>query len=311
MKGGRGVEHATWLGCALGLLGSALAGVAAPEAAWSAAPAEPPARPARIVSLTTPADEVALALVEPERFVAIDAFADDPEASNVVREAGAVRGRMHQPISAEAVLAARPDLVLLSGWSEPQLESLLALSGVPVQRVGSAGSLAEVRAQIAGLGRVLGEPEGARALIDAMDARLDAVRARGEARAERPRVLLFAWSGYTPARGTLFCELVELAGARCAAAEAGLAGFAPLSLERLLEIDPDLVVVNGYRADGRARAVVPDPALDADPRMRTLRAVRAGDVVSIPSAHLLATSHHVASLAEDLSSALDAREHAR
>lgn len=299
-------DVATPLACLLALVGSATAGALAPEATWTPRDGEGPERPTRIVSLALPGDEIALALVDPARILALEEFVDDPHASNAVELARAVRGRMRQPIVAETILAAEPDLVILPAWSDAQIGALLAHQGIATQRLGAAASTDEVRAQIHALGAALGERERARSLVRAMDARLDAVRARGEARATRPTVLLAAWSGRTPARGTIFCEIVELAGARCAAAEAGLEGYAALPLEQLLSLDPDYVVVNRYRADASAREIVPEPPIDEDPRYRTLRAVREDRVIDLPTEHLLATSHHVAALAEDLADALDA-----
>ena len=297
-------DLSTWLACALALAGSVTAGALAPEARWAPALVEREGHPERIVSLALPADELLLALVDPSRILALEEFVDDPSASNAVTEAHAVPGRMRQPIVAEAILAAEPDLVILPAWSDPQIGSLLALEGIHVHRVGSPASLEDVRREIRALGAVLGAVDGAEALIAAMDARLDAVAARAASRTERPRVLLAAWSGQTPARGTVFCELVALAGGRCAAAEAGYEGYALVPLEHVLELDPDVVVTNAYRADASARELVPEPPFAADPRYRTLSAVRTGRVVDVPSAHLLATSHHVAALAEDLSRAI-------
>lgn len=299
-------ELTTPIACAVALVGSVTAGLAMPEASWSPRTVEPVARPERIISLALPADEIVLALVEPARILALEAFVDDPTASNATLEARAVAGRMHQPIVAEAILAAEPDLVILPGWSDPQIGALLAHQGVPVHRMGFPASLAEVRHEIRGLGSALGELDGAEALIRAMDARLEAVQRRGGERKSRPSVLLGAWADQTPARGTVFCELVELAGGRCAAAEAGYEGHAMVPLEHLLALDPDIFVENQYRADARARELVPRRGPSADPRYRTLRAVREGRVVEIPSAHLLATSHHVAALAEDLARAMEA-----
>src|SRR5690606_34117472 len=108
---------------------------------------------------------------------------------------------MRQPISAEVILAAEPDLVILPGWSDPQIGALLALEGVAVHRCGSPASLEDVRAEIRALGRAVGEPARAERLIAEMDERLAAVRARAAERAERPTVLLAAWDGQTPARG--------------------------------------------------------------------------------------------------------------
>lgn len=306
MSGAR--DLVTPLACAVALLGSAGGVALAPERAWEPREAPAPARPSRIVSLAVPADEILLAVIAPQRILAIDEFADDPRASNAVDAARAVQGRLPQPIAAESILALAPDLVILPAWSDPPIGALLAHQGVPVHRVGSPSSLEAVRAEIRALGDVVGARDRAEARVAEMDARLDAVRARGEARRARPGVMLLLWSGLTPGRGTLFCEVVELAGARCAAADAGLEGFAPIPVERVLELDPDVIAIDRYRANARARTVVPEGSIADDPRYRSLRAVGAGRVVDLPSAHLLATSHHVAALAEDLADALDALE---
>ncbi len=263
------------------------------------------ARPRRIVSLALSGDEILLALADPERILALETFIDDPQTSNDIEGARRVTGRIQQPIAAEKILAIEPDFVILPAWSDPHIGALLAMEGVPVHRLSAPSSIDDVRTQIRELGAALEEEERAAMLIAHMDERLEAVRARGMRRPVRPSVLLAAWSGITPARGTLFCELVLLAGARCAAADAGLEGQANLPTEMLWMLDPDLILTNRFRADGSARELIAESRIEDDPRFRTLRAVREGRVVDIPPAHLLATSHHVASLAEELGDVLD------
>jgi iron complex transport system substrate-binding protein len=294
------------LACVLALV-SSISGAALAPSASSRAPRDAihVARPRRIISLALPGDEITLALVDSERILALEEFVDDPHASNDVSNARRVAGRIRQPIVAEKILAAEPDFVILPAWSDPQISALLTLQGVPVHRLSAPSSIDDVRSQIRELGAALDEEERAAALIARMDARLEAVRVRGARRATHPRVLLAAWSGITPARGTIFCELAQLAGGRCAADDAGLEGQATLPMEMLWMLDPDLIVKNRFRADGSAREIIAEPRFEDDPRFRALRAVRERHVADIPTAHLLATSHHVASLAEDLCDALD------
>jgi iron complex transport system substrate-binding protein len=267
------------------------------------------AAPTRIVSLTLPADEILLEIVGPERILALEEFVDDPSASNAVERAGSVPRRI--PMVAEDVLAADPDLVILPSWSDPVVGELLAREGIAVHPLGAPASVAEVRAQIRALAGVVAAREHGERLIAEMDARIARVAERGRARASRPSVLLLLFSGHSPAEGTVFCELVEIAGGRCATAGRGLSGYAPLPLELVIELDADVIVTNRYRADARVRELIPDPPLAEDPRFAQLRAVRGGTVRELPGPHLLATSHHVAALAEDLADALDAAERAR
>lgn len=297
-----------WLACVLALALSVGGGTFAPMPAEPGPDAPVAERPRRIVSLSLPSDEMLLALAEPERILALEEFVDDPQASSDVDGARTVAGRIGQPIAAEKILALAPDLVILPAWSDPQISALLASEGIAVHRLAAPSSIHDVRTQIRALGAAIHEQERAEVLIARMDARLDSVRTCGARRTRRPTVLLAAWSGVSPARGTIFCELVELAGARCATAEAGLEGQASLPTEMLFVLDPEIIVTNRFRADGRARGLLPERTIEDDPRFRTLRAVRERRIVDLPAAHLLATSHHVASLAEDLCRALDEHE---
>jgi iron complex transport system substrate-binding protein len=206
---------------------------------------------------------------------------------------------------AEDILAADADLVILPAWADATIRALLAHEGVPTIVLGAPSSIEEVADHVRELGARTAERERADALVADMHARLGAVRASVRGR-ERVRLLRWSWSGHAPAQGTLFCEVVEVAGGTCAASEGSRTGYAPLGVEDLFAIDPDSIVMDRYRADGRAREIVPERALEDDPRFASLRAVRTGRVVEIPGPHLLATSHHVAALAEDLAAALHA-----
>lgn len=296
-------ERATAVACALAVALSAVFGALAPSPAWTSARPASEACPQRIVSLALAADEVLLALLEDRsRILALEEFVDDPRASNVALEARAIPGRV--PLAAEAILALEPDLVILPPWSDATTEGLLALEGVPVHRAGSPSSIDDVRAQIRALAAVIGERARGEELIASMDARLAAVGERARGHRARSSVLLWSWSGHSPARGTLFSDVVAVAGGRDAAGEQGLTGFASISIEGLLAMDPEAIVLERYVADARARDVVPAPRFEDDARFASMRAVRDGRVLPIPSAHLLATSHHVAALAEDLEEAL-------
>ena len=270
------------------------------DAAAGATPARP-ARPRRIVSLSLPADEVLLAITEPDRILALEEFVDDPEASRAVEEARAIERRV--PMSVDAIAALEPDLVLMPPWADASIGALLTRFGVPVLAVPTPTSIDEVEAGVRAIGEAVGEPERADAQVLFARDRIDMVR-RFVADAPRPSVLLWADTGFTPAAGTLFCDVVGAAGGRCAAADAGMSGYSPLTLERLVELDPEVIVVHGYRADGRARSIAPTHALSGDPRLGSLRAVREGRVIAIEASLVLTTSHHVATTVERLAHVL-------
>lgn len=285
---------------ALGL--AALGASAAPVIAPADAPPRP-AHPSRIVALGLPADELTLALVDPARIVALDRFADDPGASNVVEAARAVEGRV--AVQAESIAAAEPDLVLLPAWTGAELDASLHRFGIATLRVGTPRSTDDVRASIRAVAAALDAKPSGEALITDMDAALARTRARA-AGLPRTSVLVDAGSGLTPAGDTLLAELVEIAGGELLLGARGERGLVPLSLERELSLDPDVLLVDAYRADARARGIgdATRGAYGLDARLASLRAVRTGRARPIAARLLLTTTHHVARTADALLEAL-------
>lgn len=252
------------------------------------------ARAERIVSLALAADEVLLALVGPEHIAALDEFADDA-ASNVRVEARRVPRRVRS--SVEDVLAERPDLVLCSAWASAEVLAALRHAGVRVELLAPPTTLEEVARNVRQVGHAVAEDAAAEALVRDMDARIAAVRARRAGRAG-PRVLIRSTEGVTPGAGTLAAAVIDAAGGRLVTAEMGLRGFVPLPVERALGLDVDIVIVDAYRADGRARSIGSDLALTS--------LARRARVVEVPPNLLMTTSHHVASTIEYLAAAFDA-----
>lgn len=282
-----------------------LAGASGLLSAETRTPAVPtvPAHPMRVVALGIPADEIALALIEPARIVALDRFADDPDASNVVERARMVARRV--AVDVEQVLATEPDLVLVPAWAGADLEVGLHRFGVATVRVGNATSIEGVRDNVRRVASALDAVEEGRVLVRRMDAALESARLRTEGLG-RPCVLLHAGSGYSPGAHTLFDELVEVAGGHLLLAQSGDEGLAPLSLEREISLDPDVVIVDAYRADARVRDITGTTGFVADRRFAHLRAVREGRVFPVSARFLLTTTHHVAETVEELVRALHA-----
>ncbi|MFO0686979.1 MAG: ABC transporter substrate-binding protein [Sandaracinus sp.] len=289
---------------ALALALAGLAALAVPPATLAAAPTRP-AHPLRVVALGLPADELALALVGPERIVALDRFADDPRASNVIEEARSVRTRV--PVRAEAIAPQEPDLVLVPAWAPMDLEQSLHALAIPTLRLDTPSSIADVRATIRTVAAALDAAERGEALVRAMDASLERTRARATG-PRVPTVLLDSGSGFSPGRGTLLAELTHIAGGELLFDRLGREGLVPLSLEHELALDPDVLWVDAYRADARARSVTSAMrgAHGLDPRLSGLRAVRSGAVHAIDARYLLTTTHHVARTAEALADSLAA-----
>ncbi len=128
-------------------------------------------KPERIVSLSISTDEILLDLVEPKRIVALTKYVDDEGISNATDKAKAVKGRV-QAGNPEAILALRPDLILLPDFSSADTIQSLREMQQPVYVYKTPYNLAGVRACIKELGQVVGEEAAAQLILQRMEARL-------------------------------------------------------------------------------------------------------------------------------------------
>lgn len=276
------------------LLGLSVASAAAPRKNAPAPKhdrAAPPTFPSQIVSANLPADEILLALVPPTRIRALSAFADDPQVSHVQAEAMRVTRRVRG--DAERILALEPDVIFSFPFGQTETEALLRRTGVPIVHVPGAFRLEDVRANIRLLGGIVGETARAERLVETLDARIEALRGMTSDR-PRPRVLLWNRGGYTAGAGTLFDELLTIAGGRNVASEAGIRGNDVFPAERLLAFDPEVILYVDYRADAKAREVGLRHELTEDPLFRPTTAVKRGRVHALPGKHVLTSSQYVA-----------------
>jgi iron complex transport system substrate-binding protein len=244
------------------------------------AAAEPPER---VASLNLTADELLVEMLPPERLVAVTRWADDPEMSNVAGRVPASAVRLPRA-DLERLIELRPDLVVVSEYTDADFLHLLARSGLRHHRMVGLASLTGIRAAILDLGRAVGTPAAAERLT----ARMDRVLAdlRGHLRGVRPPRVLYWADPHTAGAETAFGSLIEAAGGTNVARELGLHGIVPISGEKAFAADPDVWLVT--RGSGAKQALLRHPLL-----ART-RAAREGRIVEMENRSLVTLSDRAA-----------------
>jgi len=264
-----------------------------------------PRQPRRIVSLTMFSDEVLLELVGPARLLAVTSFAADPAVSNISGRIAGIRHRLG--LHVEVILSLRPDLVVVSNWSDAAAGAQLRAAGLPVYLSASAASLPQVRERIRAMARVVGERRAGEELIARMDARLEDLQRRLAVLPEGRRLTVLDWSawGVAMGRGSSWDEVVRLAGLRNAASGLPADGWGqvPLSKEKLLELDPDLLVLPGWVYGQEQGAQAFYERVSGDPALRGLKALRNRRLLRMPENLRATTSHHLVEAVEFLARA--------
>lgn len=220
--------------------------------------------PRRVVSLSPATTELFFALGAGSRLVGRTRWDLYPDSARGVPDLGdGIRPNI------EAVLAARPDLVVLyaSPENRPAARALraagVAVIAVRMDRIGDFARVATL------LGNVAHAPERARQVVDSVTRTLAHVRGVTASLA-RPTVFLFAWENplITIGAGSYLSELVEIAGGRNVFADME-APSPQVSFEELLRRDPDVILAGPVTAATLTRA----------PRWHALSAVRTGRVL--------------------------------
>jgi iron complex transport system substrate-binding protein len=213
------------------------------------------ASPPRMVSMNVCSDQLLLTLADPEQILGLSRFARDGWQS----QAGDISRYPVLSGAAEDVLLLKPDLVIASAFDKRSTRELLKAKGLHLAELAVPRNLDEARAQIREVGDMIGHPDRAAAEIARLDAAL--ARARRAAAERHYRVLPLSRRGWVAGSDSFLGSLLGEVGLRSAAGDLGFTfgGFA--SLEAIVSLRPDFIVVsnagNYARDDGQAFLVHP------------------------------------------------------
>jgi iron complex transport system substrate-binding protein len=246
-----------------------------------------PQKPTRIVSVTLATDEILLVLVGPPWLLGVTFLADDAQVSHMTPEALVIAHKVRA--DPEQIISLQPDLVFVASFQRGDFIRLLQAAGLVLFQFQEYDSIAEIQQNIRLIGEVVGEEARAEALVAAMQARLHALAERLGPIGERPRVLYWSSHGYTAGRMTSMDDLITHAGGENLAATYGMIGFAHLSAEQVLAMNPQ-VMVSSSLDHGAQRGL---PAALLHPALQGTDAVQHGRIYTIPSRYLVTISQHI------------------
>lgn len=121
---------------------------------------------------------------------------------------------------------------------------------VPVHTMGMSNSIAEVKRDIRRMGRVLGADVRADHIIK----RMDTLFAQVKFHKAGLRVAIYYPRGFTDGQGTLIHDVVTRLGGVNVAAEQGIGEAGYLSVEELVALHPEVIVIPLYEYDVASQA---------------------------------------------------------
>ena len=261
-----------------------------------------PRQPRRIISLTMFTDDILVELVDHRRILGLTNFSLDPSISNVAGKTADIPNRL--TLNTEVIIALQPDLVFVANWSEADKVQQLRKAVVPVFLIATGLTIPAIEQKIRIIGRLVGEQEAAERMIERMGGRLQSIKLKVSKIPLQKRLTVLDYSpwGSAQGKGSSWDEIVRLAGLINAVAEFSADEWAQvfLSAEKLLELDPDILILPGWVAGDPQGADSFYRELVNDPSLRGMRAIREKRVYRMPEGLKTATSQYIADAVETL-----------
>ena len=247
-----------------------------------------PQQPQRIVSLTLATDEILLSLVDTARVRGVTYLAGDSMWTNVSEIARQVEHTVQS--DPEQIIALEPDLVLAATYNNPDHVKLLRDAGIPVVVVALFDSVGQVAENIRFVAHLTGDEERAEELISAMEERLAAIEAQAAKAETKPRVLFYTAFGSSAGKGSTFSDIVQRAGGINLGDEALDGPFGELSLEKIVELNPDVIITDEFAPEDNAKW---QETFSNHPALANVNAKRNGRIYTVPTRHLSTLSHYI------------------
>ena len=256
-----------------------------------------PAKPERIITASVGHDEMTLALVPRGRLVAVGSSTKNAVYSNV---AALVQEKPEISRDPETIIAEAPDVVVTSPFFSAEGVDALSRTGIPVvQTELEQGPEARINSILL-MGYIFGEEERAIEFADEVRNRYEALVAVTSALAPRPVVLaLTQYSDTLWVAGGNSTEggVITAAGGINAAEEAGVEGNQTTSLEGVIAMAPEVIVIAQpleFGAEDFRQSLLFHEALAEVP------AIKNGEVHIVESKHFTTLSYWNIRGAEDL-----------
>jgi iron complex transport system substrate-binding protein len=215
--------------------------------------------PPRLASINLCTDQLLATLADPDQILGLSPYARDP-----ARSWDAAKASRFPLLSGEAedVLVLKPDIVVAGRFTKRATRELLKDKGLRVAEFDPARSLDDVKKQLRQMGALVKHPDRAEAEIAKLDAAMAHAR---EAALRKPlRVLAVSRRGWVSGGANLTTSLLSAVGLSNAGGELGLQAGGYASLEAIISLRPDLLLVTDSSdyAEDEGRAFLLHPALE-------------------------------------------------
>ena len=247
-----------------------------------------PSKPMRLITASVGHDEIAVSLIPLSRLVGVGEATTNATFSNVASLVQDLPVITRDP---ETIIALSPDVVITSPFFPADGIDALARLDIPIVQTDLVQGPEERKDNILLMGYILGEEMRAIEFAAEIGERFDSLVALTSTRTPKPRVVAltqYSDSIWTAGADSTEGGVITAAGGINAAEEAGIVANATTSLEGVIAMSPDIVIIPQPAEYGAAefrQALLDNEALAEVP------AIKKGQVHIVESKHFTTLSH--------------------
>ena len=262
-------------------------------------------KPQRIISMTLGTDEMLLSLTGKSNIAALSGkIAEDAGISNIAAQA---KGFTKAESNVERIISLKPDLVFAADWMDKKDLAQLRGAKIPVYCFKNANNIAQQEQVVAQIAHVIGEDTKGRKVVAGMNRTIAYVQKKVKTLSAKQKLTVLYYDpsgGYTFGAGSVFDDIATKAGLVNAAAKAGLGADANISKEKIIELNPDVLILPTWYYDAKQSAAVQAGILASDRSLATVNAIKNKRIYLLPSKHINCVSQYLALAVEDAAKAV-------
>src|SRR5690625_1426951 len=247
--------------------------------------------PQKIIPLSLEVAEIVLELVDPSKVIAATRGLDDPYLSTKANISHEIPNRIAAAsnIDPEEIISYETDLLLLTKMygQEEDAEKILSQLDTPILSFDAMVTIDQFMNGVSQIGKAVGQETKAEELVTDMKTKISEIQ-QSIPENENPTVLALSEVGgdmgpFMMGPTNISYDLIQLAGATPAVDSIELERSTPASIEQILKMDPDYILLLDFFGKGEEgfENLIEDPGWD------TLKAVEYDQIKMVDAKYIL------------------------
>lgn len=204
----------------------------------------------KVVSINLCTDQLLYLLEDKENIASVSFLSIDPDYSYLAEE---MKEFHINSANVEEIIPLQPDLILAVNYTSIHTVHFLRNLDFNIVQIDIPYDMQHIEDGIIQVGKLLNKTAKAQQILDNMRQRRNVVQLR-VANKKKPLAIILAPNGYTHGKGSMKGDLLELAGYRNLAAEAGIQGSGNINLETLVKAQPDYLIIEDSTSNNNSMA---------------------------------------------------------